>query len=101
MSNDPARRGPSELQCSLRLAVAVAANIVVSLFSSRLFLHKSVVGDLTSKLLRSALCTIGLIAVVPVIRSNDFPDRLSAIMLSLLPAFVLLGCVWTLFESWR
>ena len=79
-----------------RLGVAVASNILIIIFFPRLAMWSGNLANTRRLLLFAFLAATTLLMIVPVIKSKDPGYKISAIMLALLPAAVLVGSIWTL-----
>ncbi len=73
----------------LRLGVGVLSNIMLMALIPKLAMEGTPAVWVRFRLLAGAVSTIGAISLCPVLRQRDFAFRLAAIMLGLLPAFVL------------
>ena len=92
----PVSDGDSNLYAMLRLGTAVAWNVLLILFFPKLAMWSGDLANTQKYLIFGSLAGATVLILVPVVKSKEPGYRISAIMLCLLPAAVLAGCVWRL-----
>ncbi|MDX1952866.1 MAG: hypothetical protein SFY81_11850 [Verrucomicrobiota bacterium] len=83
----------------VRLAIAIVSNIIILfVLLPQLSVYRSYLSEIKKNFAAAIVSSIALIVLLPVFRAELFSYRLAAIFLGFIPALLLLGSIWELFQ---